>query len=214
MDEQKTNECNPEIHAMEIWVADIPRQPEGGPYGRRPVVILSIDNVGERTEFAPVIPLSSDLSFPQRSSHALLHADCLKQESRALCEHMTLLHKKRLVRCIGRVGNLREQIALYVALGHHLNMLPQGRLPVRTRVGRKGILPDSTLNVLRRWNGLTRPELAQLTGISMREIESFERGRRSMMMPDVMKLACYFGVSITCLLDNRFDELEHLGVKS
>ena len=84
----------------------------------------------------------------------------------------------------------------------------------RARVGRKGILPDSTLNVLRRWNGLTRQELAHLTGISMREIESFERGRRSMMMPDVMKLACYFGVSVTCLLDNRFDELEHLGVKS
>ena len=75
MDEQKTNASYPQIHAMEIWVADIPRQPEGGPYGRRPVVILSIDNVGERTEFAPVIPLSSDLSFPQRASHALLHTD-------------------------------------------------------------------------------------------------------------------------------------------
>ena len=214
MDNKKNNGEHPDLHTMEIWIADIPRQPEGGPWGRRPVVILADDSMEEYAPFATVIPLTSDFSFAQRSSHAVLHADCLKEKSRVLCEYMTVLHESRLVRRIGQVRNLQEQIAIYVALGHQLRMQPEAQQTSRTRAGRKSVMPDSTLNVLRRWNNLTRVELAQRTGTSAREIEGFEKGRRSMPMPDVFKLANYFGVSATCLLDNCFLELESLGVKS
>jgi len=212
MDEQKNKSSYPQIHPMEIWIADLPRKAEGGPYGRRPVVIISIDSVGERTEFAPVIPLTTDFSFTERDSHALLHADCLQAESRALCEHMTLIHKSRLVRCIGRVEELQEQIALYVALGHQLDMLPASVRQSRRHSGRKSILPESTLNVLRRWKGLTRVQLSRATGVAIQDIEYFEKGHRCMNINDVLQLARYFRVSATCLLQNDFTELERMGV--
>ena len=213
MDKQKNNETYPQIHAMEIWIADLPRQSEGGPCGHRPVVIFSIDQVGERTPFAPVIPLTTVLSFAERNYHASLHTNCLRAESGALCEHMTLVHRSRLVRCIGQVDDLQEQIAIYVALGHQLDLLPAAERPVRSRCGRKSILPDSTLNVLRRWKDMTRRQLSAATGITARDIEYFEKGRRSMAMDDVLRLARYFQVSATCLLNNDFTELERMGVE-
>ena len=214
MDTQKKNKTYPEIHALEIWIADLPQQPEGGPHGRRPVVIISLDNVGESTPFAPVIPLTADSCYADSKDHLCLHTNCLQAESYVLCEHMTLIHKSNLVRCIGRVEDLREQIAFYVALGRHMNLLPASALSARSRCGRKSILPDSTLNVLRRWKNLTRKELAEKSGVDMRDIEYFEKGRRSMAMNNVLRLARYFGVSATCLLNNDFTELERMGVEA
>lgn len=202
------------LKPLEKGILDLMHQAAG--FARKPFFKSAIGepNVGESTPFAPVIPLTADSCYADSKDHLCLHTNCLQAESYVLCEHMMLVHKSNLVRCIGRVEDLREQIALYVALGRHMNLLPASALSARSRCGRKSILPDSALNVLRRWKTLTRRELAEKTGVDLRAIECFEKGRRSMAMNNVLQLARCFGVSATGLLNNDFTELERMGVEA
>ena len=111
------------MRRFEIWLADLPTAKDSSmKKGRRPVVIVSTDNIYAELPYISVVPLTRDLTSQKLPSHVLLCSRCLDHPSRALCEQVMTLDKSRLRRRIGSVEDPYDRFALNRALAVHLNL--------------------------------------------------------------------------------------------
>ena len=108
---------------FEIWTADMPKFPGSTlKYGHRPVIIVSDDGHHVDVSCVSVVPLTTNLTSPQRPSHVLLCSHYLDQPSRVLCEQITTVDKSRLRRRIGYVEDPYDRFALNRALAFQLHL--------------------------------------------------------------------------------------------
>ena len=108
---------------FEIWSADFPVSKESAGEGtRRPVVIVSNEEIISDLPFLCVVPLTKDLTSRQLPSHVLLCSRYLTNPSRALCEQVTTLDKSYLHYRIGYVEDPYDRFALNRALAVYLNL--------------------------------------------------------------------------------------------
>ena len=107
---------------FEIWTANLPFAKNSTlKCGCRPVVVISKEGYGE-LPFVSVVPLTKNLSERQLPTHILLCNRFLDKPSRALCDQVMPLDKKRLLRRIGYVEDAFDRFALRRALANHLNL--------------------------------------------------------------------------------------------
>lgn len=104
--------------AYEIWLATL--NGHAVIDGCRPVIVVGTD---EESGLVTVVPLSSQLTYPQKHSHALISGQGLDVTSRALCEHTTTLTHQALLRRIGILSDPFDRFALRRALAVHLGLL-------------------------------------------------------------------------------------------
>lgn len=107
---------------FDIWVADLPRRGMELKAGRRPVVIVSNEEVCTELPFLTVVPLTKNLTTRQLPSHVLLCSRYLEHPSRALCEQVTTLDRSCLRRRIGHVEDPYDRFALNRALAVQLKL--------------------------------------------------------------------------------------------
>ena len=100
----------------EIWIAVLKNY--SVVQGCRPVIVVGADE-----GLITVVPLSSQLTYPQKHSHALISGQGLDITSRALCEHISTLPRHKLLRRIGYLYELYDRFALRRALAVHLGLL-------------------------------------------------------------------------------------------
>ena len=104
------------MRRFEIWQASLPS------VGERPVVIVSSDQDCKDLPFVSVVPLTTDLTTRQLSSHVLLSYPELEQPHRTLCEQVTTLDKACMHHLMGYVEDPYDRFAINRALSVHLHL--------------------------------------------------------------------------------------------
>ena len=100
----------------EIWIAACKNH--SVIQGCRPVIVIGTDE-----DLITVVPLSSQLTYPKKHSHALISGQGLDVTSRTLCEHISTLPRRVLLRRIGYLYEPYDRFALRRALAVHLGLL-------------------------------------------------------------------------------------------
>ena len=108
---------------FELWLAYLPTMKKSDSKDEcRPVIIISDDDPCESTSNVTIVPVTRNLTSPQRSTHVLLNRCCLDRPGRALCEQVMLLNRSRLVCRIGCVEDSFERFSINHALAAHLGL--------------------------------------------------------------------------------------------
>ena len=110
------------IRRFEIWLADLPLNPETHVQGGlRPVLIMSCC-LDANSPVVSVIPLTSKRKRLWMDSHVLFRGAGMRQPSLALIEQVTTIDKRILVRKIGALTEPMSQNAINEALIHHMGL--------------------------------------------------------------------------------------------
>lgn len=112
------------ICRYDIWLADLPGKGDSHVQrGLRPVVVVSNDTANRYSPVISIVPLTSKLNKTAMPTHVYLRASGLDRASLALCEQLTTVDKRCLIRRLGTVEPGFQRLAIRHGLAVQLGLV-------------------------------------------------------------------------------------------
>jgi len=109
--------------SMELWLAELPKNPGHVEHGKRPVVIVSNDTANRVSPVITVVPLTSKTHRVHLPTHVLLRGYGLSRNSVVCCEQVMSLDKSCLTVRIGEVSGWFDRLAIQHSLAIQLDLV-------------------------------------------------------------------------------------------